>query len=85
MRASVATDISALAEENSRLSAIAKEAIELDAKLQPTWSETGQSAAVRDGLSLAAFEEDLKARYKRSYTFPETVAGNRERGLSGLT
>jgi hypothetical protein len=68
--ATVAMGNCAYAEEDPYLSAISEEAKKVEAESQSTTSITGQPAApTEDGLSLVAFEEDLKARYKGSYTF----------------
>ena len=59
-----------LAEEDPYLSAISQEASKVEAETQPTLSEpTETPGQTEDGLSLQAFEEDLKTRHKGSYTF----------------
>jgi hypothetical protein len=60
----------ASAEEDPYLSAISQEVQKLENESQPTLSQPGEAAASEDGsLDLRAFEEDLRARYKGSYTF----------------
>jgi hypothetical protein len=60
----------ALAEEDPYLSTLSQEAKKVDTANQPTLSETGESAAPAEGgLSIQAFEEDLRAQYMGSYTF----------------
>ncbi len=62
--------LSVMAEEDPYLSAISQEAKKVEAEVQPTLSESGETLVPEDdGLSLQAFEEDLKARYMGSYTF----------------
>jgi hypothetical protein len=52
------------------LSAISQEAKKVETDYQPTLSESGETTGMtEDGLSLQAFEEDLKTRHKGSYTF----------------
>lgn len=60
-----------LAEEDPYLSAISQEADKVEADSQTTLSEPGETSGQteEDGLSLQAFEEDLKTRHKGSYTF----------------
>lgn len=60
-----------LAEEDPYLSAISKEADKVEAETQPTLNVPTESSGQtdEDGLSLQAFEEDLKTRHKGSYTF----------------
>ena len=59
-----------LAEEDPYLSTLSQEAKKVDAANQPTLSETGESPAPAEGgLSVQAFEEDLRAQYMGSYTF----------------
>jgi hypothetical protein len=58
------------AEEDPYLSAISQEAKKVVVPSQPDSAEPGESATPLVGeLDLRAFEEDLKARYKGSYTF----------------
>ncbi len=58
------------AAEDDYLSTLSREAEKVEADVQPTVTETGEPAApTESGLNLQAFEEDLKARYKGSYTF----------------
>lgn len=60
----------ACAEDDPYLSAISQEAKKVEAEAQPTLVEPGESGTQTDGgLNLQAFEEDLKAQYKGSYTF----------------
>ena len=58
----------AVAEEDPYLSAISQEAEKVETPSSPAPTEAGGPAA-QDGLNLQSFEEDLKARYKGSYTF----------------
>jgi hypothetical protein len=61
---------SAFAEEDPYLSTLSQEAQKVEAKTQPTLNtEDSRVEPADDGLNIAAFEEDLKARYKGSYTF----------------
>jgi hypothetical protein len=58
------------AEEDPYLSAISQEAQKVEVETQPTLNGTGEPvSAAEDGLSLQAFEEDLKTRDKGSYAF----------------
>lgn len=58
------------AEEDPYLSAISQEAQKVEAATQPTLSGDDKPEAPADGgLNIQAFEEDLKTRYKGSYTF----------------
>lgn len=67
---SFALNVGALAEEDPYLSAISQEAKKVDAEDQPTLAKPGSpGAGDEEGLSLKAFEEDLKTRHKGSYTF----------------
>lgn len=60
----------ATAEEDPYLSALSKEALKVEVAGQTTQSELNEAAVSEDGnLDLQMFEEDLKARYKGSYTF----------------
>ena len=56
------------AEVDPYLSAISQEAQKVETPAAPAVTETGEPGT-DDGLSLQAFEEDLKARYKGRYTF----------------
>jgi hypothetical protein len=61
---------SATAEEDPYLSALSKEAQKVEVEDQTTQSESDEAAVSEDGnLDMQMFEEDLKARYKGSYTF----------------
>jgi len=58
------------AADDDYLSAISREAEKVEADAQPTLTESGEAAPSTDGgLNLQAFEDDLKTRYKGSYTF----------------
>ncbi len=58
------------AEEDPYLSAISREAKKVETPTQPAVTETSEPVPQESGgLDLQAFEEDLKARYKGSYTF----------------
>jgi hypothetical protein len=60
----------ATAEEDPYLSALSKEAQKVEVEGKTTQSESDEAAVSEDGyLDLQMFEEDLKARYKGSYTF----------------
>jgi len=62
------------AEEDPYLSAITREAFKVDGASQTTSGEVDSpSISEDDGLSISAFEEDLKTRYKGSYTFYERL------------
>ncbi|MEJ2395432.1 MAG: hypothetical protein P8045_02660 [Candidatus Thiodiazotropha sp.] len=66
----VAVSFFATAEEDPYLSALSKEAQKVEVEGQTTQSESDEAAVSEDGnLDLQMFEEDLKARYKGSYTF----------------
>lgn len=66
----LAFNVGVVAEEDPYLSAISQEAKKVEAEGQPTLSESGSAAGeTEEGLSLKAFEEDLKTRHKGSYTF----------------
>jgi len=59
-----------MAEEDPYLSAITKEASKVDGATQTTLENVDSPPISADGgPSIGAFEEDLKARYKGSYTF----------------
>ena len=59
----------AIAAEDPYLSAISVEAEKVDAATQPTLDSPEPQQGSDDGASLRSFEDDLKARYKGSYTF----------------
>lgn len=66
----LAFNVSVVAEEDPYLSAISQEAKKVEAEGQSTLTESGSpDAESEEGLSLKAFEEDLKTRHKGSYTF----------------
>lgn len=66
---SLAIPVSAIAMEDPYLSAISIEAKKVDAATQPTLDNAAPQSTNDRGVHLQAFEEDLKARYKGSYTF----------------
>jgi hypothetical protein len=62
------------AEEDPYLSAISSEAAKVDGTAQPTLEQgEAQSVSPDGGPTIEAFEEDLKSRYKGSYTFYEKL------------
>jgi (p)ppGpp synthase/HD superfamily hydrolase len=62
--------VDAVAEEDPYLSAISREAQKVEVEGQPALGETDEnSEETEEGLSLKAFETDLKTRHKGSYTF----------------
>lgn len=63
----------AFAEEDPYLSAISIEAAKVETTAQPTLDKPDAQPAGEDGLNMQSFEEDLKARYKGSYTFYEKL------------
>ena len=69
MLLSLAIPFSTIAAEDPYLSAISVEAEKVDAAAQPTLDSPAPQPANDGGVDLRAFEEDLKARYKGSYTF----------------
>jgi len=69
MLLSLATPFSTIAAEDPYLSAISVEAEKVDAAAQPTLDSPAPQPTNDGGVDLRAFEEDLKARYKGSYTF----------------
>ncbi len=65
-----ASTLHVFAEEDPYLSAISQEAKKVEAPSQPDSTATDDPVTQSEGeLNLQAFEEDLKARYKGSYTF----------------
>jgi len=62
------------AEEDPYLSAISIEAAKVDGTAQPTLEKNDvQAVSPEEGPSIEAFEEDLKSRYRGSYTFYEKL------------
>lgn len=66
----MAAAVCGAAEEDPFLSAISREAAKVDGTTQPTLEKNEAQAGSPDaGPSIEAFEEDLKSRYRGSYTF----------------
>jgi hypothetical protein len=62
------------AEEDDYLSTLSSEAAKVDGTDQPTLEiKDAPAASPEEGPSIAAFEEDLKSRYRGSYTFYEKL------------
>jgi hypothetical protein len=67
-------NVSEAAEDDPYLSAISSEAAKVDGTAQPTLEKDDpQAISGQEGPSIEAFEEDLKSRYRGSYTFYEKL------------